>query len=239
MNRRLLLLSNSTNPGEPYLGWPAPHIKDFFSSDVKKILFIPYAGVTIAYDDYFSAVGEQLSSFGYEVESIHNLEITSDLLARFDAIAIGGGNTFQLAAMLQKNNLIGAIRSAVDSGIPLIGWSAGSNITCPTIMTTNDMPIVEPTSFAGLNLVPFQINPHYTEATLPNHGGESREMRIAEFITLNRDKYVVGLPEGSLLRLEGDQLFFAGKGSCKIFHYGQDPRTSKDGDNLSWLLERG
>lgn len=236
MNKRLLLLSNSTNPGEPYLGWPETHIKDFLGSAIKKILFIPFAGVTITYDEYYAAVAKQLNSYGYEVESIHNLEINADLLTDFDAIAIGGGNTFRLTALLQKNNLMDPIRSAVENGKPLMGWSAGSNINCPTIMTTNDMPIVEPASFSGLNLITFQINPHYTEATLPNHGGESREMRLAEFTELNRDKYVVGLPEGSLLRLEGDQLYFVGKGSCKVFHFGQDTKIFKDGDNLSWLL---
>jgi len=236
MNSRLLLLSNSTNSGEQYLAWPKSHIKDFLGTSVKKILFIPYAGVTISHDEYFTAVSQQLTDFGYHVDSIHQLDISADLLKRYDAIAIGGGNTFQLTKQLQDNGLIEPIRNAVDKGMPYIGWSAGSNITCPTIMTTNDMPIVEPSSFHGLNLIPFQLNPHYTEATIPNHGGESREMRINEFITLNQKTKVVGIPEGSLLRKEGDQLFFVGKGSCKVFSFGKAPEIFKDGDDLSWLL---
>ena len=237
MNKRLLLLSNSTNPGEPYLGWPETHIKDFFGSAVKKILFIPFAGVTISHDDYFKAVSGQLKNFGYEVDSIHTQKIVEGLVSNYDAIAIGGGNTFQLTKLLQDTGLIEPIRRAVENGMPYIGWSAGSNITCPTIMTTNDMPIVEPTSFHGLNLIPFQINPHYTEATLPNHGGESRNMRIDEFTTVNKNVFVAGLPEGSLLRQEGDQLFFVGKGTCKVFHHGEEPILFKDGDDLSWLLK--
>jgi len=236
MNSRLLLLSNSTNPGEPYLGWPESHIKDFLGTRVKRILFIPYAGVTITYDEYFNAVSGQLNNFGYEVESIHELDIDKGLLENYDAITIGGGNTFQLAKMLQDNALMEPIRLAVNKGMPFIGWSAGSNITCPTIMTTNDMPIVEPVSFNGLNLIPFQINPHYTEAILPNHGGESRNMRINEFLILNQQTTVVGLPEGSLLRKEGDQLFFVGKGACKVFNYGKEPQQFKDGDDISKLL---
>lgn len=236
MNSRLLLLSNSTNPGEPYLGWPESHIKDFLGTQVKRILFIPYAGVTITYDDYFKAVSGQLNKFGYEVESIHGLDIVKGLVSNYDAIAIGGGNTFKLTRMLQENGLIEPIRHAVNNGMPLMGWSAGSNITCPTIMTTNDMPIVEPASFDGLSLIPFQINPHYTEATIPNHGGESRNVRINEFLTINQKSTVAGLPEGSLLRKEGDQLFFVGKGTCKVFKHGKDPQLYKDGDDLSGLL---
>ena len=98
------------------------------------------------------------------------------------------------------------------------------------------MPIVEPESFNGFNLVPFQINPHYTEATIPNHGGESREMRLQEFIKVNQKTYVVGLPEGSLLRQEKDKLYFVGKGTCKVFKYNTETHQLKDGDDLSWIL---
>ncbi len=234
--KRLLLLSNSTNPGEPYLAWPEKHIKDFLGKEIKKILFFPWAGVTISYDDYFNTVAGQLEKSGYAVESIHNIKNRSNLMERFDAVMIGGGNTFQLANMLQNENMMGPVREAVEKGLPFIGWSAGSNIACPTIKTTNDMPVAEPQSFNALNLIPFQINPHYTEATIPNHGGETRMMRIKEFLMLNRDVYVAGLPEGSLLRVENGSMYFAGDGPCKIFRYGVDTQLFKDGDDLSWLL---
>jgi dipeptidase E len=171
------------------------------------------------------------------VKSAHQVEIEEGTLSQYDAVAVGGGNTFQLTKMLQSNKLMGQIREAVEGGLPYIGWSAGSNITCPTIMTTNDMPIAEPDSFDGLGLVPFQINPHYTEATIPNHGGESRDMRIKEFTTIHQEKVVLGLPEGSLLRREGDQLFFVGKGICRLFMHEKEVQLFKDGDDLSWLLK--
>lgn len=236
MKKRLLLLSNSTNLGEAYLNWPLGHIRDFLGTDVKKLLFIPYAAVTIPYDEYLKSVANQLQTAGFQTESVDQLRITDSLLSQFDAIAVGGGNTFQLRSMLGKNKLMVAIRNAVENGMPYIGWSAGSNITSPSIKTTNDMPIVEPDSFDGLNLVPFQINPHYTEATIPNHGGESRNMRLQEFVTLNRDASVVGLPEGSLLRVENEKLYFIGKGNCKVFKFGKETETYKDGDDLSWLM---
>ena len=43
---RLLLISNSTNPGEPYLDYPKNNIRDFLGKKPVKALFIPYAAVT-------------------------------------------------------------------------------------------------------------------------------------------------------------------------------------------------
>jgi len=182
MIKRMLLLSNSTMPGEPYLGWPRMHLLDFLGKGPRKILFFPYAGVTISHGDYAKNVATALSEIGYQVVSIHDIDASGDFLDDFDAVMVGGGNTFQLAATLQAKKYIQPIKQAVENGKPFIGWSAGSNIACPTICTTNDMPIVQPESFHALNLVPFQINAHYTEATLQQHGGETRVMRINEFL---------------------------------------------------------
>ncbi len=236
MAKRLLLLSNSTNPGEQYLDWPKDHISDFLGKQVKRVLFIPYAGVTISYDDYTRNVSKVFAENGYEVVSIHNNAGSGKDFSDFDALIVGGGNTFQLAAMLHSKKLMKPIQHAVESGKPFIGWSAGANIACPTIRTTNDMPIVEPASFTALGLIPFQINPHYTDAVLPNHGGETRMMRIREFLIANPLETVVGLPERSLLRYESDALFFAGKSPGKIFRADCEPEECKDGDNVSFLL---
>lgn len=237
MGKRLLLLSNSTNPGEEYLGWPREHIQDFLGKKVKRVLFMPYAGVTISFDTYAANVAHAFATIGYEVVSIHDIPVTDSLFSEFDAIVVGGGNTFQLAATLQSKKLMHAMKEAVENGKPFIGWSAGANIACPTIRTTNDMPITEPESFSGLGLVPFQINPHYTEATIPNHGGETRMMRINEFLVANPSEAVIGLPERSLLRYESGVLYFVGKGPAKIFRAGQVPEECKDGDNLTFLLK--
>ncbi|HRD54604.1 MAG TPA: dipeptidase PepE, partial [Flavobacteriales bacterium] len=111
----------------------------------------------------------------------------------------------------------------VRGGMPYMGWSAGANVACPTVMTTNDMPIVEPPSMRALGLVPFQINPHYTEATIPGHGGESRDQRIAEYLALHPNMPVVGLREGSLLHVNDGSMRLEGKG-MKLFRQGQEAK---------------
>ena len=163
MSKHLLLLSNSTMAGDPYLGWPKEYIKSFLGDVDGYLLFIPFAGVTVSYDNYTSTVRDRFGEWGYDVKSVHEFENKIEAVENAAGFLGGGGNTFQLLKCMYEFHLVEVIRNKILSGSPYIGWSAGSNLTCPSIKTTNDMPIVEPPSFTGLDLIPFQINPHYTE----------------------------------------------------------------------------
>jgi dipeptidase E len=232
---RLLLLSNSTTQGYTYLEHAFDDIKNYFGKSVKNIAFVPYAGVTVNWDDYYNKVKMVFNQLGYEIISVHNGN-AEKIINSADAIAVGGGNTFNLLKTAYDNGLIDIITDKVEDGMPYIGWSAGSNLACPSIRTTNDMPIVEPESFTGLNLIPFQINPHYLDAHPEGHHGETREQRILEFLEVNRDIYVVGLREGSSLLLEGNSLSLIGNKPARIFKYGTETIEKNNGDNLEFLL---
>lgn len=239
-NQRLLLLSNSRNYGEGYLTHAEPHIKHFLGKDIEKVLFIPFAGVRFSYDDYTQMVRTRMTEMGYQLISIHETADAQEAIANAQAIVIGGGNTFHLLYQLQTQILLDAIRSRVAEGMPFIGWSAGSNVACPTIRTTNDMPIIEPTSFNALGLVPFQINPHYTDAVIPNHQGETRAERLAEFLELNSHTYVVGLREGSGLQVEGKSIKLLGDKTVRIFSKGakgQQVQELTAKESLDFLFE--
>ncbi|MCB9262784.1 MAG: dipeptidase PepE [Flavobacteriales bacterium] len=231
----LLLLSNSTNYGEPYLNH-AKTIIDQFVQGNKKILFVPYAGVTISYDEYTQKVRTTLAEFGIEVVGIHTLENKVEAIQNADVIAVGGGNTFRLLQMLYDLELIEPIKKAVKHGAIYIGWSAGSNIAGKTICTTNDMPIVEPKSFNALNLIPFQINPHYSEKTIPNHGGESRMDRLKEFILLSKTE-VICLPEGSYLEMNNIGLSYVGNEDMKIYQHPNNIKTFNEKQANQYLME--
>lgn len=234
---RLLLFSNSTNAGEEYLAYTLPYIKDFVGDKPVKALFFPYAGITVAWDNYFKMVSEKLILSGIEIKPVHWSRNPIREVEQSDMIIVGGGNTFQLLKTIQENNLTEAIRMKVLSGTPYIGWSAGANLACPTIRTTNDMPVVEPLSFEALNLIPFQINPHYTDAALQHHAGETREMRITEFITVNRNVTVTGLREGTLFRVENNTVNLKGNRSCRIFRYGRETIELSEADDFSFLMQ--
>ena len=235
---RLLLISNSTNPGEAYLNYPKQDIKDFLGDKPVNCLFIPYAAVTFSFDEYEDKVNNRFAEIGHKVTSIHHYDNPVEAVENAEAIVVGGGNTWQLVKMLQENNLMEAIVKKVEAGTPYVGWSAGSNIACPTLKTTNDMPIMEPASFETLNLVPFQINPHYLDDNNDTHGGETREVRIIEFIHANKDVYVVGLREGCMLLLENKDIKLIGSGNARIFHYGEDTVELSANDDFEFLLKK-
>lgn len=233
---KLLLISNSTNAGEAYLDYPKYNIKEFLGPDIKKTLFIPYAAVTFSFDDYEAKVQERFDEIGYLVDSIHKYDDLVKAVENAEAIVIGGGNTWQLTKMMQDNKLLEPIRKKVLAGTPFVGWSAGSNVACPTIKTTNDMPIIEPDSFNVCNFVNFQINPHYLDANPDGHAGETREMRIEEFIEANKNIFVVGLREGTMLQIIDKDIQLIGKRNARIFKYQTEPVEIKPGGDLSFLI---
>ena len=235
---RLLLISNSTNAGEAYLDYPKKELGDFFKG-IDEVMFVPYAAVTFTYDAYLENVQARFSELGIRVRSVHREANPALAIMSAKGIVVGGGNSFRLAQMMQREGLVEAIRLRVtDEGIPYAGWSAGSNMACPTIGTTNDMPIIEPATFHAAGLIPFQINPHYLDAHPQGHAGETREQRIEEYITVNTNVYVAGLREGCMLRLEGDRLSLIGPRPMRIFRWGELPREVNPGDDLGFLLQQ-
>lgn len=233
---KLLLISNSTMPGEAYLDYPKHEIRKFLGEKSLTALFIPYAAVTFSFDTYEQKVAERFAELGFAVKSIHHFNDPVKAVRDAEAIVVGGGNTWQLVRMLHDNKLMNPIREKVMNGTPYIGWSAGSNVACPTLRTTNDMPIIDPKGFDTTGLVPFQINPHYLDANPEGHGGETREQRIEEFIAINPEVYVVGLREGTMLLVENRTMKLIGNLTARIFKKGNTPVELSSVDDLSFLL---
>jgi dipeptidase E len=233
---RLLLLSNSKTEGMGYLEHAAAWLRDFLPATVNEVLFVPYAGVTKTHYDYVEEVRPVFASLGVNVTSLHRAHDAIDAVRRAQAIALGGGNTWNLLRELRRQRVLPAIRQRVLEGMPYLGWSAGANLACPTIMTTNDMPICDPGGFDALALVPFQINPHYLTGNPPGFHGETREERLREFGVLHPEVWVAGLPEGSGLRIEDRSVALVGRAGCRLFRGPHSPRDAGPGEDLSFLL---
>ena len=233
-NMKLLLISNYTNAGEEYLKYPIARIAEHLEG-VSEVIFIPYAAVTFSYAEYERKVQSRFNEIGIKVRSIHREKNPLKAIREAQAICVGGGNTFALTKKMQQQGLLPAILRKLKAGTPYVGWSAGSNVCCPTICTTNDMPIVEPESFKAIGAVKFQINPHYLDANPEGHAGETREQRIEEYIEANPRRYVVGLREGCMLRLLDGKLELIGSRPMRIFKRGQAAYEVMSGDDLSFL----
>jgi len=209
----------------------ADAILSFFGPTTKRVLFVPYA--VRDYEAYAATVRGRFEQLGFKVDSLH--DVSGGPIRAVDqaqAIFIGGGNTFRLLNTLCREQLLEPIRRHVMLGTPYLGSSAGSNVACPTIKTTNDMPIVQPPSFAALNLLPFQINPHYQDP-IPGsmHMGETREERIREFHEEN-DTPVIGLREGAWLASDGATTTLHGATGARLFRRGQPPAELTAGSSI-------
>jgi dipeptidase E len=217
---RLLLLSSSRTPGCGFLEHARAYIKDYLGPSPLKVLFIPYAAVSRSYAEMAGIAGQTFQELGYGFSSLHDAPDPVAAVRSAEAIAVSGGNTFRLLQLIQSQGLLQPLRDRVQSGVPYIGWSAGSNLACPTIRTTNDMPIIWPASYEALGLIPFQINPHYTELLPPEHQGETRDDRLKEFMNLNPGIPVLALRDPSALRLDSGRLTLLGSHDAKLFLSG-------------------
>ncbi len=203
----LLLLSNSTNYGREMYAHAAEAFVDVADGDV--VVFVPFA--LADWDDYADRAIHALGRFGIEVVSAHRSNAPDRAILEASVVMMGGGNTFRLLDSLYRLDVLDALSERVRAGdTRYMGASAGTNVACPSIRTTNDMPICRPPQFDALGLVPFQINLHYIDADPDStYMGETRETRIEEFLE-ESDCPVLGLYEGSWVRVRGDRATVTG-----------------------------
>lgn len=227
--KNILLASTSTLFGGQYLEYLREEIEDVFSG-VDEIVFIPYARPSgLSHEDYTAKAAGFFATLGIGVKGLHTFANPVEALEQAKGVFTGGGNTFLLTKLLHEQNLFPVLRQKVEGGMPYMGASAGSNIAGLSIRTTNDMPIVYPPSFDAMGLVNFNINPHYLDPdpTL-KHNGETRETRILEFLTQNEIP-VVGLREGSWLRIKDNNVQLKGNHPARIFEQGKTPYEVETG----------
>lgn len=233
MSHNLLLLSNSSLHGMGFLEHALDAIADFLDGRTT-VHFAPFA--LADHDGYTAKVAEVLEPLGVRVIGLHTVDARA-AVGDADVLFVGGGNTFRLLKAIQGPGLLEPVRRRAAAGeLAYLGSSAGTNLSCPTIRTSNDMPIVDPESFEAFGLVPFQINPHYQDPEPDStHMGETRAQRITEFLEEN-DVPVLGMREGAWLRRQGAGLTLHGETGALLFRRGRDPEPFDSGADLSFLL---
>lgn len=235
---QILAFSSSRVGNGAYLQTAVPMIKELLGNTMVQIAFIPFASVDNDYDNYTVKVKKGLENLPYSITTV-TPDNAGETIAKAGAIMVGGGNTFKLLHDIYYLKLLDIIRESVNKGVPYIGWSAGSNILGPTIGTTNDMPVIEPKSFNALGLLPFQINPHYANVKPIGHNGETRDERLEEFVKLNPGLPIVGLPEGTGLKLLNGRLQMMGDLPAVLFTGDENGMIKKEisvNEDLTFLL---
>jgi dipeptidase E len=235
-----LALSSSRVGSGAYLSAAAPMIKKFLGEEQLTIAFVPFAAVDGDYEEYVAKVREGLSSLPYIINLVTPTH-SKEIIEASNVIMVGGGNTFKLLHDIYALHLFSLMQQKVKEGTPYIGWSAGSNLSGKTICTTNDMPIIQPQSFAAFGFLPFQLNPHYHNVVIEGFHGETRDQRLLEFVQLNTGVPVVGLPEGTALQMEGGGLQLLGSQPAVLFQGNEGEQTFlkeelQPGTDLSFLL---
>ncbi len=239
MQFSILLLSSSNVHGYGYLEYSRDVITRFLGGITTPLLFVPYAAGSNEWDSYTGKIRTFMATLNIPVTGIHTIPAVD--VPKYEAVFVGGGNTFRLLAKLQEIGLMQTLRHEVLAGnMKYMGSSAGSNMAGKTICTTNDMPIVYPKGgFDALNLFPYQINPHYLDPETDSaHKGETRDQRIAEYHQENNTP-VIGLREGAYLGIQPDfartmEMYIGGQPGAKIFEQGKAPYEAKDGQVLKF-----
>ena len=231
-----IVASTSTIHGSSYLEYLKPALKELYKAS-NEVVFIPYARPSgLTHDAYTKIAENGLKDLGVKVIGLHTFKYPQLALTNAKAIFTGGGNTFQLVHMLHQLNLMETLKDAIIKGTPYLGTSAGSNICGPTMQTTNDMPVVYPSSFKTIGIIPFNINAHYLDPdTSSTHKGETRETRIKEFHIYNSTT-VLGLREGTWLKVKGDDIILEGDLTARVFIKQKPPYEVEKGFNFKELI---
>ncbi len=235
--KKIILASTSTLFGENYLAYLEPVIRELFQG-IRELVFVPYARPGgISHEEYTQRVAEAFEPYNIKVTGLHSFDDPIDGLRQARGIFTGGGNTFLLVKQLHDLKLMSVLKTIVEQGIPYLGTSAGSNIGGINMQTTNDMPIVYPSSFETMGLVPFNLNPHYLDPDPGSrHNGETRATRIAEFHTQQKIP-VVGLREGSWIKVTPAGITTEGSVPSRIFEQGKEPYELNPGAALDFLCD--
>lgn len=235
--RNMIIASTSTIHGTDYLSYLLPEILEVFQEkQISNLLFIPYARPGgISHDTYTNKVKTAFKNTIIEVKGIHECDNPIKAIQNAEAIFTGGGNTFVLVKMLHDLDLMNVLRKQIYAGTFYVGTSAGSNICGLNMRNTNDMPIVMPSSFKTTGAIAYNINAHYLDPDPSStHMGETREERIKEFHCYN-NLPVVGLREGSFIRVKGKEEVLCGKHTARVFTNNNNPVEVPKGYDFAGL----
>ncbi|OGY41587.1 MAG: hypothetical protein A2Y82_01185 [Candidatus Buchananbacteria bacterium RBG_13_36_9] len=180
----------------------------------KKVIYIPVASITdgLGIENYYDWIIKTLSAHSdqfIDITILTNLEnLKLEYLLEFDAIYMGGGNTYRLLNILRKNNFDKLIIDFYKKGGILYGGSAGAIILGKDISIVSNENLEKIKFSEGLNLIgDFAIICHYQK---------NIEEKIIAYIK-DKKNAVIALPEKSGLLINNNMAKVSGPEPVTIF----------------------
>lgn len=186
-----------STPGDRDIRWVIdacrPHLED---KDDPTIAFLPLASLNVnRWLDYTTRAFEKLARVELIDTERMDLPKMESIIRKAHVAYISGGNTFLLNHRLHASGLMPYLRKKAQSGLPIVGFSAGAILCGQNILTSSDMNSVETSHFDGLAVSPFNFFAHYTDDIFQDDW-------LSEYHSFH-DNPVIMLSDGAYVKVEG------------------------------------
>ena len=134
-----------------------------------KIAYITTASKKVDDTSYIEKHRQAMDDLNFSYTEIDIADKNEDQLRKilkgYDIVMVEGGNTFYLLKAVRESGFENVIRELLAKGVVYIGISAGSYITCPSIIMSTwskqEFDDCGVTDYTAMSLVPFLIKAHY------------------------------------------------------------------------------
>ena len=147
-----------------------------------------------------------------------------DILRDASLVYIPGGNTFLLNHRLHISGISLYLKKKIQAGLPLVGFSAGSIVCGPNILTSKDMNTVSTSFFEGLNVTPFNFSPHYP---LDSYGQSVKDEWLADYHFFH-DNPIIMLSDGAYVKVDGKKTALV-RGEAWIWRKDEEKEKLEEG----------
>jgi dipeptidase E len=214
-----------STPGDRDIGWVIdacrPYLED---KDDATVAFLPQAWLNVNHWlDYTMRSFEKLARVELIDTEQMDLPKMESIIRRAHVIYISGGNTFLLNHRLHISGLMPYLRKKVQSGLPVVGFSAGMIVCGPNILTSSDMNSVETNHFDGLDASLFNFYPHYTDDV-------SQDDWLSEYHSFH-DNPVIMLSDGAYVKVEGKKTTLV-RGEAWVLRKDKEKEKVEAGESI-------
>lgn len=152
-----------STPGDRDMRWVVDACRPYLDDkDEPIVAFLPMASLNVnQWLEYTVREFKGLAEIDLIDTERMDLPKMEAIIRKARVVYISGGNTFLLNQRLHLSGLMPFLRKKVQTGLPVVGFSAGAIVCGPNILTSKDMNSVEANRFDSLNATPFNFLAHY------------------------------------------------------------------------------